>query len=925
MRDDQPPIAQPQTHISYLPALIGALLCLLLYLVNIYLLPGSTAFILYIVPVLFGYWMGTRRHIIGVTALATIASLFTFKTLDPAGEIRSEHTYPFLILLTWLTAIVFLVYESMNRKLRRNVLFSDRIIAASRAIFYVFDFTERRVTYVSPHTSEILGYSAQTLRELGIGVQSSLAHPEDSVAYADLTQRLANLKDGEMIELVYRLRHAQGGWRSLVGKETIFARHADGSPHLVIGSAMDVTDRVRAEESLRESELQLKRAQRIAGVGSWQWNIAARTALWSDECYRMYGYEPGEVSVDLNFFQAHVQHDDRPLVTATIDKVLKGDPFDIEFRIVTRDGVERTVRSQGELSRDAAGRPLAIFGVQHDITEIKRANEELRRSHDELAALNQRLQDAAVESRQLAQDALLANRAKSAFLANVSHELRTPMNGIIGFSQLLLQEKLTPWQMEYAETIQSSAEVLLRLLNGILDLSKIESGKLKLEETRFNLWDVVESTADLLAPQVHDKGLELHCFVDPNLPAEVVGDSIRLRQVLTNLLNNAIKFTERGEVVLRAVLEETHENQATVCFSVRDTGIGIPPEKHEEIFGRFVQADDSLSRGHGGTGLGLAICKQLVEMMGGKITVESEPNDGSVFHFTIPFSMPPGAVVPPRNPRLSGLKVLVMESSESGREILREVLEAWRCNVTLATGDAPAMNLIRQAAAENKPFEVVVLVSRLPDLKIVPAVRELLRDQLLDASRMIPIATRGDHSEIQELRQLGLTNFLTQPVRQTRLLDLLSAAFPQAHEQPAKSLQPEQQQHNDTVTQRVLIVEDNTVMQMLMTKLLQLGGYAASVASSGQHALNMMSSDPYDLVLMDVQMPGMDGFECTRRIRHGSRQPNVPIIAMTAHAMKGDLEECLACGMNDYISKPIHASELYEKLRRWLAREKTKT
>ncbi len=701
----------------------------------------------------------------------------------------------------------------------------------------------------------------------------------------------------------------------------------DGSPRTVLVTASprvsdsgdylgaqgvfrDITDVKLAREALRESEDRLRQIAETMPIPITVTSAQDGALLYANrQVAELIGGDLKEAmgkSV-VPFYVNQVQAHD---FAGELQRI--GYVNDLEVQLRRTDGREIWVLMSARLLNYDG--QIGIVSGFYDITGRKRAEEEL-------AALNERLRSAAAQSRQLAADAMLASRTKSAFLANMSHELRTPMNGVIGFAQLLLEEDLTPWQEDYVHAIHSSAESLLRILNGILDLSKVESGKLELEEARFNPWDVVESTADLFAPQAHEKNIELFCFLNPNIPHELTGDPIRLRQVLTNLMGNAVKFTESGGIVIRADLERQTTEALTLRFSVRDSGIGIPSEKQAAIFERFVQADESRTRRYGGAGLGLAISKQLVEAMGGHIGVESEPGRGSTFWFELTFGCQSNAAAAVMWP-ISGLNVLVVESHETARTYLRETLEAHHCRVTVATGLAPALRLLREAV-QHQPFNAVVMSATLADGKGIAVVRHIVHDPKLENLHIIMIASRGDHQEIQALRKLGCTDYLMRPVKQSRLIGMLSATVRSA---PVERLANDEAQGADAQTlsvRRVLVVEDNSVNQLLMMKLLQRGGFAADIAASGEHALGLLACDHYDLVLMDVQMPELDGYECTRRIRAGLHQPSIPIVAMTANAMKGDREKCLAAGMNDYLAKPIHASDLYDKLRRWTVAEKT--
>ncbi len=742
-----------------------------------------------------------------------------------------------------------------------------------------------------------------------------LVHPDDLPAAIEAVKALANPPHRVIVE--QRTLTVDG--ERWVEWEDCAIQDEAGNITEIQAVGRDIHDRKTAEQALRESELRFRSLIETMGEGQLVADVNERVVLSNPMADQIFGLTPGGmIGRQLLDF---LPPDSRQRVLENTERRRLGEVSTYELEIIRPDGEHRLVLVTASPRLSEASEYLGAQGVFRDITEVKHAQVELQTSRDELARINEQLAHNAAQSRQLAADAMLASRTKSAFLANMSHELRTPMNGIIGFSQLLLEESLTPSQAEYVHTVHASAESLMRILNGILDLSKVESGRLELDETRFDLWEAVESTLDLFHPQAYEKGLELLCTVSPELPRQLIGDPIRLRQVLTNLMGNALKFTEHGSISIRVSLEQQSEADAVVGFTVSDTGIGISPDKQSVIFDRFTQADERLTRRYGGTGLGLSISKQLVEAMGGSITVESDLGKGSEFHFTAKFRLSRGETSQSDHERISGLRVLLVDSQETRRLHLREMLEGWNCEVTIATGGDPARSLLLDAAQRRTPYKVVIISSPLADGTAIPLVRQIIRNPELEGLQVIVAASRGVQSELATLRKLGCTEFLMQPLKQTRLHEMLTAAImplPARDEQDKVS-----EQRAFASPPRVLVVEDHPVNQLLLMKLLQRHGVASDMAASGEHALDLLACERYDIVLMDVQMPEMDGYECTRRIRQGKYQPTVPIIAMTAHAMRGDREKCLAAGMNDYVSKPINATDLYAKLHRWVVREES--
>jgi len=571
----------------------------------------------------------------------------------------------------------------------------------------------------------------------------------------------------------------------------------------------------------------------------------------------------------------------------------------LDWKLIRQDGSKRYIEASVSLIKDAEDQEATGFrGIIRDVTRRKEAE--------------------ALQHEKAAAEA--ASRSKSEFLANMSHEIRTPLNSIIGLIELMRDTDLNPEQKEDLDVVVSAAYALLAVINDILDFSKIEAGKLELDEVAFNLRDFLGETLKIMAIKAHEKGLELAYRVSPDIIHDrFIGDSSRFRQVLLNLAGNAIKFTDKGEVIVAVSQEKQTENEIYLNFAVNDTGIGIPKAKQETIFSAFQQVDGSISRRFGGTGLGLAVSAQLVNLMGGQIEVESESGRGSTFKFTTLFRVQPddeGADYLQPTVDIRGVRVLVVDDNATHREIIQEMLEGWGLFSKAASGMQEAQQVLGQAALSRVPFDLILIDSDMPEADGF-ALARWVKDQENIPGNMIMMLTSSSQRGQIDLQDLGAKTGVTKPVRPSDLLDAIIIALGiKADDPEVPAEDADQIPRADKDALKVLVAEDTPFNQKFILRLLDRWGYQAVIAENGRKALEALSKDNYDLVLMDVQMPEMDGLEATQAIRESEKQTgrHIPIIALTAHAMKGDRERCLASGMDEYVSKPIAPDTLYKAI-----------
>ena len=703
-------------------------------------------------------------------------------------------------------------------------------------------------------------------------------------------------------------------------------------------SIRDVTEIRKTQEMLKESEERYRSVVENIQDVFYRTDKDGAITMVSPSISRLYGAPSAEtIGMNIESLWMHPSEREKMLQKIRQEGVVRD--YEVMFR--KKDGSPVPLSVTSSFRKDKQGNILGVEGVMRDIAERKRAEAELLETNRELEKAMARANGMALEAR-------VANSAKSEFLANVSHEIRTPMNGVIGMTGLLLDTELTEVQRRYVEIVKSSGESLLVLINDILDFSKIESGKLELETLNFDLESLLDDFAETMALKAHDKHLELSCAADPDVPTQLSGDPGRLRQILTNLTGNALKFTHQGEVAVKVgkVVNdepgipggkdtsgdcgESRQDSCLLRFSVRDTGIGIPRDKIGKLFQQFTQVDASTTRKYGGTGLGLAISKQLAEMMGGGVGVESAAGEGSEFWFTARFHLQAETKRAPASlpADLAGVRVLIVDDSATNREILFTRLTAWGMRAETAPDGPSGLGALYRSIDEGDPVRLAVVDMRMEGMDGEALGRAVRADRKLADTRLVLLTSLGWRGDANRFRDAGFSGYATKPVRQEEFKVVLAQALAGGTEEGAP--QPLATRHTAREALhglaqsnvRILLAEDNITNQQVALGILKKLGLAADVVNNGCEALQALKIANYDLVLMDVQMPEMDGLEATREIRRQeSGRRAIPIIAMTAHAMQGYRDECLAAGMNDYVSKPVSPRTLAEVLEKWLTKE----
>jgi two-component system sensor histidine kinase/response regulator len=750
------------------------------------------------------------------------------------------------------------------------------------------------IAYANAAACRSLGYARDDL------LRSKVQDVVPGFPLETLGARWAEVWASKAMTIESPLRTKDG--RELPAEISLNRLQVPGHEHIVV-FARDITVRKWAEEELRRSEDRHRSLIENLPVGLFRTAVdpGKPFILANHALARIFGFDSLPEFLEHKPLNFYVDPDRR---RCWIEKMLvQGTIVGEEIALRRKDGSPFPAALSGNLIRDPAGKPAYIDGLIEDIEFRKRAERQLR------------------EAKEAAE---VASRLKSEFIANVSHEIRTPMNGILGMTELTLATDLTSQQREQLELVMESAESLLGIINDILDLSKIESGKLTLESSEFDLEDCLFAVADLLALRAQAKGLELTCRFDPAIPKTVVGDPLRFRQVLTNLVTNAIKFTEKGEVAIEVALEGVTDREVRLAAFVRDTGIGIPADKLEAIFDPFVQADGSITRKYGGTGLGLTIARRLLSEMDGRIWAESEAGRGSTFRFTCRLGRSVESELDSlRTDRNSfrTLPVLIVDDNETSRRILEEMLVGLGWEPTGVPDGAEALEALRSACDDRRPFSLALVDGAMPGPDGLPLIDRLRRDEGC-AFPVIPLLSSSHRrEEFERFRMLGIQAYLSKPVRRSSLVNAIGKILNSAAGTEPRSGIPEGGSTPSIGPLQILIAEDNCINQKVASALLSKWGATTIVAGDGEETVAWFRREPFDLILMDVQMPRMNGFEATAAIRtiEAAKGGHIPIVALTAHAVKGDRERCLEAGMDGYVAKPLRPEDLLAEIRAAMA------
>ena len=808
-----------------------------------------------------------------------------------------------LVLGFIIALLLLLLWGFLIRRQRERLRVSDERfqLAMTAAADGIWDWNiHTGETYLSPGYLSMLGYEPSELAQHH-QTWEALLHPRDKEqAVTDLNEAVDRCDT--QYENQFRLRAKDGSYRDIQSRGGVVAQDSQGNALRAVGTHTDITGRVEAEESLAV----FKRFAETSSQGFSITTLQSKVTYVNDTLRKMLGEKSPEAIYQGNYGRYYLE----PIVALFEEEITpileQTGHWTGELTLLTTHGGQIPTLQNFFVIDDQHGKPRYVGTVVTDISVQKQTQQALQKAQ---------------------QQADQANQFKSEFLANMSHEVRTPLNAIMGMTHLAQQTELTPRQSDYLSKIQHSSRSLLAVVNDILDFSKIEAGHLQFEQTQFKLEEIFENLSILQSQSSNENNVEMVYSIDAEIPPILSGDPLRLGQVLNNLTSNAVKFTHQGEIVVSAKLAETQANSVKLVFSVRDTGIGIEQDQIESLFEPFTQTDGSTTRKYGGTGLGLTICNRLVTMMGGTVGVTSEPGIGSTFFFDaeFPFVDTPSQLQDLISPNLRRLRVLLADDRPSTRQVLLEMLESFSFEVTAVASGTAALAELNHAATDqpSNPYQLVLMDWNMPGMNGVEACRLMHQNSTQPQIPTIIMLTEHEQEQARNAaNQVDINCFLIKPVTATTLFETVERTLSPEHGgsvTPMGQQAPPVPQLQGT---KVLVVEDNRINQQVAQELLEKAGIAVQVADDGARAVKAIMNSPFDLVLMDLQMPDMDGYQATQIIRNDPRFKNLPIVAMTAHALAGAREKCLAAGMNDYIAKPIDPATFYATLTKWIRLQK---
>ena len=773
----------------------------------------------------------------------------------------------------------------------QKMMFNHVVVESSGPMMWV-DYSGERITYANRAACDLLGFRIDEVVGLNIGSVDA-SYTREAIAPLDAALR----RTGKPVNFRTRYRRKDGGLRNV---DVTASLTVDGDHEIYIVSFKDITEqKAAARESKRQQALM------AALINSIPDTIAYRDPQGVFlGCNEAFSTLRGKTAAEVTGRTAHqLFPEERAEIISARDKEVLAtlQKAALEELVTYPDGRQVYLETVRNPLRDQEGKLLGILAIGRDVTERRKVEEEIRRA------------------KEVAEE---ATQMKTDFLANMSHEIRTPMNAIIGLSHLALKTDLTARQRDYISKVQASGQHLLGIINDILDFSKVEAGKLDIEQADFELEKLLDNVTNLITEKSNAKGLELVFDVSPEVPRRLLGDSLRIGQILINYANNAVKYTEKGEIVIAARVQERNEQGVLLYFSVTDTGIGLTDEQRGRLFQSFQQADTSTTRKYGGTGLGLAISKQLAELMGGSVGVESQVGHGSTFWFTVRAGVSQARareLLPV--PDLRHRRALIVDDSDSARAVLGDMLQGMTFRVTEAPSGRAAIDAVRQAAERGEPFDIVYLDWRMPEMDGIETARRLKALQLPQAPFIVMATAHGREEVIRQARAVGIEDVLIKPINASMLFDTTMGAL-SGHHLEARHAADEPSavalELGAIKGARILLVEDNDINQRVASEILQDVGFVVEVAENGQVGLEMAQRGTYDLVLMDMQMPVMDGVTATLEIRKHQALAGLPIVAMTANAMQRDRERCLNAGMNDFVTKPIDPDDLCKVLLQWI-------